>query len=363
MAGRALAIGRGGVRRRAIRRRRSSPGHGDRCPEDGRSLAHRVCAAARCSPRPPSSTRAAGADRSGASAAVGRGTAPAPCAAQGRRGRIIRNGHRRRGFRLVLVGRTWAGSVGPGNRAAAPGASGRMDRGGGAADSGAQPRAGRRVVLGRGLGAAGPRKARPGGSGSAWWRVGDSALALDPLSGQGVYEALRGARLVAAAIQSVRTGGDAARARRFVTERQEEAWRRGVRAARNSMARTAAAAPSGATPPRPMPRCCPRARCTVRRRRSHPPPIGCSRPEPCGRRRPVFPQEVDRVDRCQKKFGDFGGRVDAGVPGPCRRAERSGRGGARRVRNWCAPTAAAVIRNTRGNWSASATSARRRKAG
>jgi hypothetical protein len=63
------------------------------------------------------------------------------------------------------------------------------------------------------------------------WRVGDAALALDPLSGQGVYEALRGARLVATAVQSVMRGGDAPLAHRFVAERQEEAWTNGVRTA------------------------------------------------------------------------------------------------------------------------------------
>jgi 2-polyprenyl-6-methoxyphenol hydroxylase-like FAD-dependent oxidoreductase len=63
------------------------------------------------------------------------------------------------------------------------------------------------------------------------WRVGDAALALDPLSGQGVYEALRGARLVATAVQSVMCGGDALPAHRFVTERQEESWASGVRTA------------------------------------------------------------------------------------------------------------------------------------
>jgi 2-polyprenyl-6-methoxyphenol hydroxylase-like FAD-dependent oxidoreductase len=63
------------------------------------------------------------------------------------------------------------------------------------------------------------------------WRVGDTALALDPLSGQGVYEALRGARLVAMAVHSVMRGGDAPLAHRFVAERQEEAWTNGVRTA------------------------------------------------------------------------------------------------------------------------------------
>ena len=63
------------------------------------------------------------------------------------------------------------------------------------------------------------------------WRVGDAALALDPLSGQGVYEALRGARLVATAVHSVMCGGDATPAHRFVAERQDESWTGGVRTA------------------------------------------------------------------------------------------------------------------------------------
>ena len=64
-----------------------------------------------------------------------------------------------------------------------------------------------------------------------FWSAGDAAMALDPLSGQGVYEAVRGARLVATAIQSVRAGGDARVALRFVAEQREEAWLHGVRAA------------------------------------------------------------------------------------------------------------------------------------
>jgi 2-polyprenyl-6-methoxyphenol hydroxylase-like FAD-dependent oxidoreductase len=60
------------------------------------------------------------------------------------------------------------------------------------------------------------------------WLAGDAALALDPLSGQGVYEALRGARLVSTAIQSVLDGGDAGVAQRFVAARRMEAWQRGV---------------------------------------------------------------------------------------------------------------------------------------
>ncbi len=94
------------------------------------------------------------------------------------------------------------------------------------------------------------------------WQVGDSALALDPLSGQGIYEALRGARLVAAAVQSVMDGGDAVLAQRFITERHEQAWLRGVRVAedfyrencahgafwRDTAAAYAALLPAGAPP-------------------------------------------------------------------------------------------------------------------
>lgn len=60
------------------------------------------------------------------------------------------------------------------------------------------------------------------------WQVGDAAVAHDPLSGQGIYEALRGAQLVATAVQSLREGGDALPAHRFVAERQEAVWQRGV---------------------------------------------------------------------------------------------------------------------------------------
>jgi flavin-dependent dehydrogenase len=69
------------------------------------------------------------------------------------------------------------------------------------------------------------------GHDSTLWHVGDAALALDPLSGQGIFEAIRGAHLVATAIQSVMNGGDAGLAHRFIADRQEEAWRRGVRVA------------------------------------------------------------------------------------------------------------------------------------
>lgn len=66
---------------------------------------------------------------------------------------------------------------------------------------------------------------------SMLWRVGDAAMALDPLSGQGVYEALRGARIVGTAVRSVLDGGCASLARRFVADRREETWQRAVRIA------------------------------------------------------------------------------------------------------------------------------------
>jgi menaquinone-9 beta-reductase len=95
--------------------------------------------------------------------------------------------------------------------------------------------------------AAGPLIARPAharlGRASpdlGLWRVGDAALALDPLSGQGVYEALRGAATVAAAVGTVLDGGDALLAARFVTERNEEAWARAVGSAAGFYAENAA---------------------------------------------------------------------------------------------------------------------------
>lgn len=71
----------------------------------------------------------------------------------------------------------------------------------------------------------------PGDAATTRWQVGDAALALDPLSGQGIYEALRGARLVTSAVESTLTGGDGTLAHRFVEERRHEAWAAGVRMA------------------------------------------------------------------------------------------------------------------------------------
>ncbi len=59
-------------------------------------------------------------------------------------------------------------------------------------------------------------------------RIGDAALALDPLSGHGVLEALQSARVGVAAIHSYLEGTDWAPIARFVRERVGEVWRRAV---------------------------------------------------------------------------------------------------------------------------------------
>ncbi|MBS0373603.1 MAG: FAD-dependent monooxygenase [Proteobacteria bacterium] len=96
----------------------------------------------------------------------------------------------------------------------------------------------------------GPRSARPAHARlgrpspvAGLWRVGDAALALDPLSGQGVYEALRGATVASAALLTVLEGGDAALAARFVADRQHETWRRTVATAAGFYAENAALGP------------------------------------------------------------------------------------------------------------------------
>lgn len=62
-------------------------------------------------------------------------------------------------------------------------------------------------------------------------RIGDAALALDPLSGQGVHEAIGSAHVGVAAINSFLTGTEWAPVARFVDERASELWRRGVQTA------------------------------------------------------------------------------------------------------------------------------------
>lgn len=79
--------------------------------------------------------------------------------------------------------------------------------------------------------ASGPFYARPAHvrygtpiSDDTLWRVGDAAVAFDPLSGQGVYEALRSAQLVATAFTAVHAGSDLALAQQFVRDRQQASF-------------------------------------------------------------------------------------------------------------------------------------------
>jgi len=57
-------------------------------------------------------------------------------------------------------------------------------------------------------------------------RAGDAAVGMDPLSGQGVYEALRGARVAAAAVRSLIDGVEPALVARFLREREDALWER-----------------------------------------------------------------------------------------------------------------------------------------
>ena len=59
-------------------------------------------------------------------------------------------------------------------------------------------------------------------------RIGDAALALDPLSGHGIYEALGSARVGVAALHSYLGGTDWTTITRFTIERTAEVWRRAV---------------------------------------------------------------------------------------------------------------------------------------
>ncbi len=59
-------------------------------------------------------------------------------------------------------------------------------------------------------------------------RIGDAALALDPLAGHGIHEALRSARVGVAAIHSYLDGTDWAPIAKFARERGRELWRRAV---------------------------------------------------------------------------------------------------------------------------------------
>lgn len=70
--------------------------------------------------------------------------------------------------------------------------------------------------------------------------AGDAAVALDPLSGQGVYEALRGARVAVAAVRSLLDGTDPRLVTRFLAERDEALWQRCVTTAADFYAENAA---------------------------------------------------------------------------------------------------------------------------
>jgi menaquinone-9 beta-reductase len=65
------------------------------------------------------------------------------------------------------------------------------------------------------------------------WRAGDAAFAADPLSGQGLYETMRNAKLVASALGSVLNGQVAAPLRAHVALRQASAWQRHLTIAAN----------------------------------------------------------------------------------------------------------------------------------
>jgi flavin-dependent dehydrogenase len=59
-------------------------------------------------------------------------------------------------------------------------------------------------------------------------RVGDSAVAMDPLSGHGIFEALCSSQVTIAAVNSYLTGVDWELIARFVNERAGELWRRAL---------------------------------------------------------------------------------------------------------------------------------------
>jgi 2-polyprenyl-6-methoxyphenol hydroxylase-like FAD-dependent oxidoreductase len=73
--------------------------------------------------------------------------------------------------------------------------------------------------------------------------VGDSSIAVDPLCGHGMYEALRSAAVAAAAANSFLASGDWRPVGRFVLERAEEIWDRSCEAAAFHYRRQAEATP------------------------------------------------------------------------------------------------------------------------
>jgi len=59
-------------------------------------------------------------------------------------------------------------------------------------------------------------------------RIGDAAVAMDPLSGNGIHEAVRSARVAVAAVSSYLQGEPWPVVARFVDERSRELWRRSM---------------------------------------------------------------------------------------------------------------------------------------
>ncbi len=74
------------------------------------------------------------------------------------------------------------------------------------------------------------RYSRPS-QGPGFLRIGDAAVAMDPLSGNGVHEAVRSARVGVAAINSYLGGMHWPEISQFVDERARELWRRSVSSA------------------------------------------------------------------------------------------------------------------------------------
>jgi flavin-dependent dehydrogenase len=67
--------------------------------------------------------------------------------------------------------------------------------------------------------------------GQGFLRIGDAAVAMDPLSGNGIHEAVRSARTAVAAVNSYLQGAQWSVIARFIDERALELWRRSVSAA------------------------------------------------------------------------------------------------------------------------------------
>jgi flavin-dependent dehydrogenase len=67
--------------------------------------------------------------------------------------------------------------------------------------------------------------------GQGFLRIGDAAVAMDPLSGNGIHEAVRSARVAVAAVNSYLRGTQWSVVARFIDERARELWRRSVAAA------------------------------------------------------------------------------------------------------------------------------------